>query len=259
MYHVSAQGVDERVVNVRYYYCYAWNLNAAHVHWPNEGGEVVLTHICPEIFFTTEYPDAKSLPFVATGGIQNTHKKKKKKKKAGAYTQPPLLWIKEALLQRSMSAGCQISTQLTKPCIVTRPEDGTVGINGITLRGVNVGERRIFMRAGEQSWWWWWWWCRASCPRMSVDILGTNCDQCRSMVQCCFTSTETVRLIRTESSGRPPRLSHSSWTLRVGVVVDRFYSLQNVGAWPWTRSSINASETHLMFTTSESCGRCSDE
>ena len=48
---------------------------------------------------------------------------------------------------------------------------------------------------------------------MSVDTLGTNCDQCRSMVQCCFTSTETVRLIRTESPGRPPRLSHSSWTL----------------------------------------------
>ena len=43
-----------------------------------------------------------------------------------------------------------------------------------------------------------------------VDILGTNCDQCRSMVQCCFTSTETVKLIRTESPGRPPRLSHSS-------------------------------------------------
>ena len=49
---------------------------------------------------------------------------------------------------------------------------------------------------------------------MSVDILGTNCDQCVSMVQCCFTSTETVRLIRTRSPGRPPRLSHSSWTLR---------------------------------------------
>ena len=48
---------------------------------------------------------------------------------------------------------------------------------------------------------------------MSVDILGTNCDQCRSMVQCCFTSTETVRLIRTDSPGRLPRLSHSSWTM----------------------------------------------
>ena len=43
-----------------------------------------------------------------------------------------------------------------------------------------------------------------------VDILGTNCDQCISMVQCCFTSTETIRLIRTGGPGRPPRLSHSS-------------------------------------------------
>ena len=57
------------------------------------------------------------------------------------------------------------------------------------------------------------WWSRASCPRMSVDILGTNYDQCRSMVQCCFTSTETIRHNRTESPGRPPRLSHSSWAL----------------------------------------------
>ena len=40
------------------------------------------------------------------------------------------------------------------------------------------------------------------------NTLGTHCDQC--MVQCCFTSTETVRFIRTESPGRPPRLSHSS-------------------------------------------------
>ena len=57
--------------------------------------------------------------------------------------------------------------------------------------------------------WIWWWSCRASCSRMSVDILGKNCDQCRRMVQCCFASTETVRLIRTEITGRPSRLSHS--------------------------------------------------
>ena len=38
-----------------------------------------------------------------------------------------------------------------------------------------------------------------------VDTLGTNCDQCVSMVQCCFTATKTVRLIGTESPGRPPR------------------------------------------------------
>ena len=29
-----------------------------------------------------------------------------------------------------------------------------------------------------------------------VDILWTNCDQCVRMVQCCFTSTETIRTIR---------------------------------------------------------------
>ena len=43
-----------------------------------------------------------------------------------------------------------------------------------------------------------------------VDILGTNCDQCKCMVQCCFTSIETIRLVRTGSPRRPPRLSHSS-------------------------------------------------
>ena len=49
---------------------------------------------------------------------------------------------------------------------------------------------------------------------MSVDILGTSCDQCRSMVQYSFTSTESRGLVRTDSPGRPPRLSHSSWTMR---------------------------------------------
>ena len=48
---------------------------------------------------------------------------------------------------------------------------------------------------------------------MSADILGTSWDQCRSMFQCSFTSTETRRLVRTDSPGRPPRLSHSSWTM----------------------------------------------
>ena len=47
-----------------------------------------------------------------------------------------------------------------------------------------------------------------------VDILGTNCDQCVCMVQCCFTSSETIRLIRDGSPGWPPRLSHSSGALR---------------------------------------------
>ena len=74
-------------------------------------------------------------------------------------------------------------------------------------------------------WWWWWWWSRTSCPQMSANILGTNCDQCVSMVQCCFTSTETIRLIRTGSPGQPPRLSHSSWTVWPGF--------QRWGLWDW--------------------------
>ena len=38
--------------------------------------------------------------------------------------------------------------------------------------------------------------------------------QCVCMVQCCFKSSETIRLIRDGSSGRPPRLSQSSGALR---------------------------------------------
>ena len=45
--------------------------------------------------------------------------------------------------------------------------------------------------------------------RCRVDILGTNCDQYESVIQCCFTSTETIRLIRTASPGRPPNHSES--------------------------------------------------
>ena len=53
---------------------------------------------------------------------------------------------------------------------------------------------------------------------MSTDILGTSWDQCRNMVQYSFTSTEARRLVRTDSPGRPPRLSHSSWTdYRAGI------------------------------------------
>ena len=40
-------------------------------------------------------------------------------------------------------------------------------------------------------------------------LLGANCDHCVYMVQCCFTSTETIKVIRTGSPGRPPRLPHS--------------------------------------------------
>ena len=64
---------------------------------------------------------------------------------------------------------------------------------------------------------------------MSVDILGTSWDQCRSMVQYSFTSTETIRLVRTDSP--VPRLSPSSWTMSVLCVCTVIYvpaSLQNL-------------------------------
>ena len=44
-------------------------------------------------------------------------------------------------------------------------------------------------------------------------IKGTSWNQCRSMVQYSFTSTETIRLVRTDNPGRPSRFSHSSWTM----------------------------------------------
>ena len=78
-----------------------------------------------------------------------------------------------------------------------------------------------------------WWWCRASCPRMSVDILGTNC----------FTSTETVRLITTESPGLPLRLSHTSWTQRTAdelQVVNALVETVLLRPAPWRFSSNTA-------------------
>ena len=50
--------------------------------------------------------------------------------------------------------------------------------------------------------------CVAYCLRMSGDILGTSWDQCVSMVQYCFTSTETIRLVETEK----PRAATSTFT-----------------------------------------------
>ena len=61
-------------------------------------------------------------------------------------------------------------------------------------------------------------WCRASCPRMSVDILGTNWSVPKHGSLLLY-GLRTVRLIRTESPGRPPRLSHSSWTLEPNPLI----------------------------------------
>ena len=63
----------------------------------------------------------------------------------------------------------------------------------------------------------WWRWCRASCPQMSVDIIIG--DKLRPMrehgsVLLYVHRNRKARVVRTESPGRPPRLSHSSaWTL----------------------------------------------
>ena len=53
---------------------------------------------------------------------------------------------------------------------------------------------------------------------MSVDILGTSWDQCRSMVQYSFTSMETRRLVRTDSLQDGHLDSHAApelWVLRM--------------------------------------------
>ena len=61
----------------------------------------------PWDFFNTEYSDAKGFPVLANDGLLQ--------KTTQRNTQPPLLWMKEAPLQRSLSAGCQNDAQLTKP------------------------------------------------------------------------------------------------------------------------------------------------
>ena len=74
---------------------------------------------------------------------------------------------------------------------------------------------------------------------MSVDILGTSCDQCRSMVQYSFTSTETRRLVRTDSPGRPPRLSHSSWTMSSVASMYRDSASRVLGCTEHTQKCLN--------------------
>ena len=57
---------------------------------------------------------------------------------------------------------------------------------------------------------------------MSVDILGTSCDQCRSMVQYSFTSTETRRFVRVRTAQNGHLDSHTApelWVLFCDVSV----------------------------------------
>ena len=62
------------------------------------------------------------------------------------------------------------------------------------------------------------------CCLMSSDVGWHIRDKLRPMPKhgsvYSFTSTETRRLVMTDSPGRPPRLSHSSWTMtRLGVII----------------------------------------
>ena len=65
----------------------------------------------PRYFVNSKYPEAKCFPFLATDGLLKKKKKKKRKKK-GRNTQPSVVSIKDASLQRSMLAGSQNYTQL---------------------------------------------------------------------------------------------------------------------------------------------------
>ena len=59
------------------------------------------------------------------------------------------------------------------------------------------------------------------------------------LFQCCFTSTETIRLIRDGSPGRPPRLSHGSWALNARST-SKVISGRRLGTKHSTRSAVGA-------------------
>ena len=89
---------------------------------------------------------------------------------------------------------------------------------------------------------------------MLADKLGTSWDQCRSMVQYSFTSTETIRLVRTESPGRPPPLSCSSWTMWEPQPRTYVY----VGPWPQPLQCA-APGSSAALTTMVSCLQVSQQ
>ena len=75
---------------------------------------------------------------------------------------------------------------------------------------------------------------------IGLTLLGTNCDQCVNMVQCCFTFTETIKLIRTGRPGRPPRHSHNSWTLK-------FHCWNSKNTVTQTRVSVRSNLAVMLF------------
>ena len=80
-----------------------------------------------------------------------------------------------------------------------------------------------------------------------VDMLGTNCDQCLCVIHCCFTSTETVRLIRTESPGWPPGLSAPELWCTCVLMKAHKYSLAPYQA-TYLNPSISVSESEYLWS-----------
>ena len=138
------------------------------------------------------------------------------------------------------------SPEANSPPLVADGRDNSIGWERLSV------DRRFFLSPSFFCFLWRWWWCRASCPRMLVAISETNCDQCLSTVQCCFTSTETIRLIQTGSPGRPPRLSRSSWTL--SFLCSLRYFMQATDDWCFIRFKVGL---HVSYVTEKESGALS--
>ena len=82
-----------------------------------------LTHICPEVFFSTKYPDTKSLPVVANGALLQN-------KQQGERLKHLFVEKRKSLFRGPCQQDAKITiseSRLTKP--VMRPEYGTLGVN----------------------------------------------------------------------------------------------------------------------------------
>ena len=85
-----------------------------------------LTHICPEFFFSTKYPDTKSLPVVANGALLQN-------KQQGERLKHLFVEKRKSLFRGPCQQDAKITiseSRLTKP--VMHPEYGTLGVNGLT-------------------------------------------------------------------------------------------------------------------------------
>ena len=92
---------------------------------------------------------------------------------------------------------------------------------------------------------------------MSVDILGTSWDQCPSMVQYSFTSTETRRLVRTVTSTLTQLLNYDEASYLLSR--DLWYILEHAELLPCTcptPSWIRNLKQDVVFVWQLSCSRC---